>query len=283
MPSLFKILSLLALTAVSGALASPQPALALRGMPADCTVTTGFELCSRHNTPRSSHDVPSRERVPSSLTNAERLTRHLPLKPPTRQASARRAVSSPAAAAPANRGYIQVLAVDASGNPTGVLGYISKTTYVKTQYRIASSLDDALLVGRSGDHDLLTLNSETPSPAFLGLVQGRDDTSSGLATGSFNYLYLASTEQTPPNSIPRNVGNSFSAVYRDSYPAESAVWTLDPKTHMLTAQWINVDGSRPPTISFSQGSAIYFTADLKAYHQRYPAPVQKIAFVYIPA
>ncbi|KAJ7491300.1 hypothetical protein FB451DRAFT_1222733 [Mycena latifolia] len=282
MPSLFKVFSLLALTALSGVLASPQPVLAVRGtVPVDCTMAKGLRnVPPIQDSPLAPRAPVLESGVPSSLTNAERLARHLPLKPPSRRSSARRAVSSPAATL-ANRGYIQVLSVDASGNRTGVLGYISKTTYIHTQYVVSPSLDDALLVGPNGDHDLLTLTLHPP--AFLGLVQGRDDTSSNLAQGSFNYLYLASTAQTSPNATPQNVDSSFSAVYGQPYSAESAVWTLDPVTHSLTAQWINSDGSRAPTISFSQGSAIYFSGDPEAFHQMYAAPVQQIAFGYVPA
>ncbi|KAJ7461024.1 hypothetical protein B0H11DRAFT_2057849 [Mycena galericulata] len=283
MPSLFKVLSLLALTAISGALASPQPALAVPAVPHDFTTPMAptFEM-GKHRPLRSLPEAPSRDRVPSGLTNAQRLARHLPLKPPTRRSSARRALASPAAT-PANRGYIQVLSVDANGNPSSVLGYVSRTTYVHTQYVVGSSLDDALLVGPSGARDLVTLNSDTPSFSFLGLVEGREDPSSGLAQGSFNYLYLASTQQTSANSTPQNVANSFSAANGGAEQAESAVWTIDPATHVLTAQWINPDGSHAPTISFVQGSAIYFSGDLQAFNQMHPAQVQRIAFLYIPA
>ncbi|KAJ7702281.1 hypothetical protein B0H17DRAFT_1043504 [Mycena rosella] len=282
MPSLFKIFALLALTAFSGVLAAPQPVFAVRRTVPDCNVATGFEMCLRSKTTRSLPESQSRERIPCSLTNAQRLARHLPLKPPTRLSSARRALASPVpASANSNRGYIQVQSVDANGNPS-VVGYVSKTTYVGTQYVVSPSLDNALLVSPNGDRGLLTLNSDTPSPAFLGLVQGRDDTSSSLAQGSFNYLYLASSAQTSPNSTPQDVGNSFRSAYGEPYPAESAVWTVDPMTHSLTAQWINPDGSPAPTISFLQGSAIYFSGDPEVFHQMFGAPVQRIAFVYVP-
>ncbi|KAF7353596.1 hypothetical protein MVEN_01043900 [Mycena venus] len=260
--SLFKVFSLLALVAISGALASPLPApsLAVRAMLPGCTTANGIEICN--NTRRSYHEGPSRDRVPAGLTNGERLARHLPLKPPTRRSSARRAVASPAAP-PANRGYIQVL-----------------TTYAQRQYLVQPSIDDALLVAPSGDRNLVTLNSDIPSLALLGLVQSRGDTSSGLAKGISNYLYLASTEQTPPNATPQNVGNSFSSVPGGPLPSESAVWTHDPVTHTLKAHWINSDGSPAPTIAFTHGPAIYL-GDPEAFYQAHEVPVRKIAFVFM--
>ncbi|KAF7353628.1 hypothetical protein MVEN_01047500 [Mycena venus] len=277
--SLLKVFSLLALAAISSTLASPLPApsLAVRAMLPGCTTANGIEICN--NTRRSYHEGPSRDRVPAGLTNGERLARHLPLKPPTRRSSARRAVASPAAP-PANRGYIQVLSVDDNGNPTGVLGYVSRTTYAQRQYLVQPSIDDALLVAPSGDRNLGTLNSDIPSLALLGLVQSREDTSSGLAKGISNYLYLASTEQTPPNATPQNVGNSFSSVPGGPLPSESAVWTHDPVTHTLKAQWINPDGSPAPTIAFTHGPAIYL-GDPEAFYQAHEVPVRKIAFVFM--
>ncbi|KAJ7739688.1 hypothetical protein DFH07DRAFT_840073 [Mycena maculata] len=278
MPSLFKVFSLLALTVISGAFASPHDALAVHEVAHPDTtahMAPAFEMPEHHKISRSLPELSSRGRVPCSLTNAQRLARHLPLKPPTRRASARRAFASPTvAASPANRGYVQVLSVDANGRPTGVLGYVSKTTSAHTQYVIGTSLADALLVEISGDHNLRTLNSDTPSPAFLGLVQGRDDTSSSLE----HYLYLASTERTPPNATPQSIGTSFG-----TQPAESAVWTMDPATYALTVQWTNPGGALAPTNSFVQGGAIYFSDDPAAFNHRYAASVQRIAFVYVPA
>ncbi|KAJ6608607.1 hypothetical protein B0H10DRAFT_2226678 [Mycena sp. CBHHK59/15] len=285
MPSLFNALVLLGLAGISNALAAPTVTVRELTIPIDCNLDVAhtYEMCSTLTLPRSVSETPSRERVPSSMTNGERLARHLPLKPPTRRSSGRRAVPSSSTATPMKRGYIQVLSVDANGNPAGVLGYVSKNTYIKAQYVLQPSLDGALLVGQSGDHDLLTLNSDTPSPAFLGLAQGREDTSSVLAKGSFNYLSLASTEQTPPNATPQAVGSSYNTVYGGSRTAESAVFTLDSTTNALVVRWINPNGSAAPTIPFTQGSAIYFSGDPDAFRQKFSAPVQSIAFKFVPA
>ncbi|KAJ6500524.1 hypothetical protein C8R45DRAFT_978054 [Mycena sanguinolenta] len=264
---LFNVLSLLALTAVSGALASPHSAgLAVRVMQPGCAAGADFAAC--HSTRRSyRHEGPHRDEDTNfaPLTNAERLARRLPLKPPTRRSSARRATASPAPQ-PANRGYIEVWFVDDNGSR---LGYVSRTTRERRQYVVQPSMDDALLVSPSGNGDLVILNSDISSRGFLGLVQGPEDTSSGLAEGSPNYLVLASTEQTAPNATPQSVGNSVGP-----FPAESAVWTLDPVTNTLTANWINPDGSPAPTIPFIDGDTIYFAGDRQQ---------QEIVFVYVPA
>ncbi|KAJ7771671.1 hypothetical protein B0H16DRAFT_1514271, partial [Mycena metata] len=231
---MFNVFSLLAgLTALSAVLASPQPAVATR---------TSFND-SKHGSRGSPSEIPSREHAPG-LTNAQRLSRGLPLKPPSRRSSARRATSS-ASASSARRGYIQVRSVDDNGSPTGaVLGFVSKTTKAHMQYRVESSLDHALLVSWGGEHNLVTLNSDITSPNFLGLVQGPGASSSNLAKGSSNSLYLASTEQTSPNATPQDVQSSVNTRSGRSSPAESAVWTVDPNTNSLTAQWINPDQVR---------------------------------------
>ena len=76
MPSAFKVLSLLvlALPVFSGALASPHPRTRVIRKFSD-------EVYSE---PKNSEGL-SRERNPGSMTNAERLEHHLPLKPPTRR------------------------------------------------------------------------------------------------------------------------------------------------------------------------------------------------------
>ncbi|KAJ7632159.1 hypothetical protein FB45DRAFT_495013 [Roridomyces roridus] len=279
MPSIFKVLALVALT-ISGVLASPQPTRVVAAR-SDCS-NSGSEIChDGHAYPPS----PPTHHVPGHLTNAQRLARHLPLKPPTRRSSARRAVASSTPAAPAaNRAYIQVVSVDANGNADQTatpLGYVSRRTS-HAQYNVGTALEDALYVEPSG-HNLITLNSDIPSPAFLGLVQGRDDTSATLAENSFNYLYLALTEQTAPNATPQSVGSSYTAAYGGSNQAESAVWTVDPKSRVLTAQWTNPDGSNGPTKCFSQGSAIYCSGDPDAFNAKYGAAIQRIAFVYVSA
>ncbi|KAJ7074288.1 hypothetical protein C8F01DRAFT_1099968 [Mycena amicta] len=243
MPSLAKLLALLAFSTVSG-------------------------FCHGHNSARAAPEL----FVPRSLSNAERLARGLPLKPPTRPSSARRASTSPIAA---SRGYIQVLAIDREGNSHGVLGFVSRNLFQNAHYIVQPSIDDALEVSPNG-RDLVTLNTEGSSHRFLGLVQGREDTSPTLAKGSANYLYLASTDQTPSDAPPQSVGNTINDAYGGSFLAESAVWILDPVSHKLVADWINPDYSPASPIALAQGSVIYFTDDPVAFHRANPAPLQRI-------
>ncbi|KAJ6606475.1 hypothetical protein DFH09DRAFT_1120331 [Mycena vulgaris] len=290
MPSLTKVL--LALTALSAVLGSSQPGRSPvhRRLPApltdilqvpDCAVDTGSEICPPSGTPISREIGSSaRELIPSSVSNAERLARRLPLKAPSRRSSAHRARYSSTPPSPQITGYIQVLSL---GDSSSVLGYVSKNSLSGSgHYAYTASLDNALLVGVSGDGttsgNIVTLNSDYPSPSFLGLVQGRDSTSSDLATGSFNYLYLASTAPTDPGASPQDVGSKSGTIPRTS---ESSVWTIDPVTSALTAQWINTDDTPAPTISFTQSTGIYFGGDPDAFHAKYPSPIQTIALTFI--
>ncbi|CAK5279453.1 unnamed protein product [Mycena citricolor] len=229
----------------------------------------------------------SAAREPSRLTNAERLARRLPLKPPTRRSSARRAAASAQAAA---RGYIQVFAVDNAGSLGTPLGFVSSGTLRGAQYTVVPGRDAALVVAQNGGGpgragELVTLNSDSPTPAYLGLVQGRDDTSSTLSAGrNVNYLYLASTEHTSPNGGPQNVRNSVNNAFGGrGLTSESVVWTTDSSTNVLSAQWTNPDGSRAPTVPFVQGAAIYFSGNPQAFQQAYPAPIRRIVLVFVPA
>ncbi|KAF7295350.1 hypothetical protein MIND_01074400 [Mycena indigotica] len=273
MPSFTKLFTLFLCTAIPTVLATPTPKPpVLNSLPADCTMNHGFEVCHGNRAGASSESLSAR-----GLTNAQRLARGLPLKPPTRRASARRATTSPS---PVARGYIQVVALDRDGNSNDVLGFVSRNRYQNAQYLIQPAIDDsALLVTSDGPYLIL---DNDPSPhRFVGLVQGREDDSSTLAEGSSNYLYLAASDQTSSGSSPQSIGNAINDAYSGSFTAESAVWTLDPITHRLAAQWTNTDSSRAPTLAFTQGSAIYFTADLNAFQQAHSAPIQRIAFVFI--
>jgi hypothetical protein len=116
----------------------------------------------------------------------------------------------------------------------------------------------------------------------LGMVQGRDNQDSNLAAGSFHYTYLASTNETPPGSVPADVGNSYSTATGLARTSESAVWTYNSATGILSPHWVNTDGSLPAIEYFTQSTAIYMGGDAAAFNSRFPAPIFRIAFDFVP-
>ncbi|KAF8329469.1 uncharacterized protein EI90DRAFT_1401404 [Cantharellus anzutake] len=172
---------------------------------------------------------------------------------------------------------IQVLRKDNGAS----LGYISKNTFFQAQYRVQPDISDAVVVNFTVHNvhkthtgvDLLTVNSDIPNYFYLGLVQGRDDVTSILHAGSYQYAYIANTNPTPPDSPPQNVGNSYTQATGRQRTSESAVWTLDVSAGTITPVWTNPDGTQPPIQIFLQSTAVYISGDAGQFNARYPAPI----------
>jgi len=119
---------------------------------------------------------------------------------------------------------------------------------------------------------------------YFGPVVGRDSTSSDIAAGSFNYLYLDPTAApgTPPGSTPQSVPSFFSTSTGLDKQAETAVWNVNLVTGAVTAQWINTNGDTPATQIFVQSNHVYAGGDPEAFHSRFPAPVTTVSLTFIP-
>lgn len=62
---------------------------------------------------------------------------------------------------------------------------------------------DFTLNGTTGSQINLTAeNTNESAYSFLGLVVGRDSTSSDIGSGNFNYLYFDNTDGTNPGATP---------------------------------------------------------------------------------
>lgn len=83
---------------------------------------------------------------------------------------------------------------------------------------------------------------------FLGLVVGRDSTSSDISPGSFNYLYVSpvSAPGTAPGSTPQSIPSYFSTSSGLDKQAETSVWSVNVVDGTITCQWINTDHSKFP-------------------------------------
>ncbi|KAG9048576.1 hypothetical protein FS837_012517 [Tulasnella sp. UAMH 9824] len=249
------------------------------------------------------------------LSNAERFVRGLPPKKPklAQGSPLRRSQSSPVPCK-TYRGIIQVNN-KASG---AILGYLAKHSvppYTSPQ----PNESDAFIVSfkidptqDSGSAFGMTIEPDIGGYPDLGLVQGRDNTNSDISPGSFNYLYITGTAQTPPGSTPQDVGNAyFIGAPRTS---ESVVWIFNSATYQITCQWVNTDGcespprailemqsadipallfcrisphrvmmaAKPITKLFTQSNAVYAGSDPAAFQGRFPAPVTEITFTFLP-
>ncbi|KAI9639845.1 uncharacterized protein MKK02DRAFT_40173 [Dioszegia hungarica] len=214
------------------------------------------------------------------MTNAERLARGLPLnKPAPRRTSPHvaRAQSSPAPVVT----YTARIRIDRADG-TGTLGYVGAVT--GAQALLQTSAANAVVVSFSlpvGSTSGSQINLAVTSPvAFpnIGLIQGRDSTSSDLSTDSFNYIYIGETSTTAAGAPPASVGNAYTSATNNPRTAESAVWNVDVTTFRLVPTWINTDGSAAPTNLFTQGAGLYASGSQELFTNRYPA--QTIAANY---
>jgi hypothetical protein len=168
-----------------------------------------------------------------------------------------------------------IIAKDGAGT---TLGYVADDPLYWTPL-LNATITSALIVdftlnGTSGTQiNLTTENSLEMGFPYFGLVHGRDSTSSDIAPGSFNYLYLGNTNFTPPGSGTRLAGNYYSANNSVPRTSESAVWTIDVDALTLVPLWINSDLSTPTTQVFIQSNHVYGGGDADAFHTRFPAPV----------
>ena len=102
---------------------------------------------------------------------------------------------------------------------------------------------------------------------FFGLVVGRDSTSSDIAPGSFNYLYLDQMDATAPGSTPQSGPSFFATSTGLDKQGESNDWNINLSSGAVTAQWINTDGSKSYLVSPRESSSL--THQIQVCRPRY--------------
>jgi len=189
-------------------------------------------------------------------------------------------------------GCIQVLNQDNGG---AVLGYISSSTssgYYFIQSCGAKPVPPGCLkvtftTDKSGRGDRLRLtmtnSDDLPNYPLFGLNQGRVTTSSDLAPGSANYLYVGGVANpgTAPGSVPMTVSND-RPPGNGGLTSETDVWKYNSATGSLTAHWINSDHTRQKTFLFTQFNALYAGEDPGSFYAQLPVPVTNIEFKFVP-
>ncbi|KAF7331114.1 hypothetical protein MVEN_02451700 [Mycena venus] len=228
--------------------------------------------------------VPSKASAYGDMTNGERLARGLPLKAPARRTKAAR--DSAASPVPSYTAKGHLLVRNAGDN--SVIGYASHNVSVSTF--ITSDLDDALTVsvtlpvGATGGSQLNLAQVDSPNAfTFLGLVQGILSTTTDISTGSTNYLFFSSTNDTPAGSSPQQPGNAPSELFGTALSSESAVWTIDIVSGTAFPIWINSNGVAATTQLFTQSNAIFAGGDVDAFNKQSLFPLTPITLTWVPA
>jgi hypothetical protein len=168
-----------------------------------------------------------------------------------------------------------ILVEDGSGTS---LGYVQNDpNYWTPQLTPDSSsamIVDFTLNGTSGSQiNIKPENTNESAFPDLGLVVGRDSTSSNIASGNFNYLYLDNTDATNPGATPQSAPNYFATQNGLNKQSESAVWAIDVNALTIDPVWIDPDSSTPTTDTFVQSNHLYAGGDPNAFLSRFPAPV----------
>ncbi|CAA7260451.1 unnamed protein product [Cyclocybe aegerita] len=221
------------------------------------------------------------------LTHGERIARGLTMRAISAHSQYRSNVARAETSSVPKVTYRGTIEVKRQDNGES-LGYVSASTFNGAQYRYQAQAS-ALIVtvdlpaGQTSGEGLTltTENSDTGFP-LLGLVQGRDNTNTDIASGSYHYLYLGgvSSPGTPPDSAPMTIANSYTSASGLSRASETSVWNLDLATGALSAQWTNTDLSQPEMQYWTQGTALYSGADAAAFSSRYPSPIIRLTYVF---
>ncbi|KAF8154252.1 hypothetical protein B0H34DRAFT_677087 [Crassisporium funariophilum] len=278
MRSVFSVL-LCALTVSFGLGALAKPAVG----------TCSAELCDGN-----SLDVVSRSLGPSptvqrkDLSNAERLAQGLPIKPPTRRTDIvprKHLLASPVPKV--NYHGIMRLVEISTGD---IMGYVANTELSVGILSFTPVISEALQISfdinvgaTSGTNLAFTMLNGPPSGPPLGLVQGRDNTNTDLAVGSYHYLYFAgvSPPVTQPDAYPANIPNGYTSATGTVRAAESSVWSVDLVSGAITGEWTNSNLAQPPISFWSQGVALYAGSDSNAFFSRYPSRIRPFRLEFV--
>jgi hypothetical protein len=182
-------------------------------------------------------------------------------------------------------GNIQVTDTD----DNTVIGYVSKiwnndgqfvVTTTPSDY-LSAQVTDGAQTNIAGIDDDQLIDGEV-----LGATSAVDQLSD-LATGSGLYSSLGGTIPTAPGATPHYSGNSLTNAFDIETPDESAIWTDAPGTPgaLLTAQWINTDGSLAPSHLVVEAGELAVTGDPTALAMAFNGlfdPVFDVALNFVP-
>lgn len=91
---------------------------------------------------------------------------------------------------------------------------------------------------------------------FFGGMTGFSSSSYSIGPGSSNYNYLGNTAHTEPDATPAPGDNTFTRATKLDEGIESAIWSFDVSSKVLTPQWINLDGSACSLLYLWQSSVV---------------------------
>lgn len=129
----------------------------------------------------------------------------------------------------------------------------------------------------SGPFDIMATNAAFPPPFLVG-ASVAPSTTGVIGLGSPDTVGFTNVQQTPPNSPPvpsSTVPNTM---------VESAIWSFNPGTNELMAQYVNPDGSKPSTvIAYDiRENVLFFVGDIDAYNKNNDLPASAVKLYLVP-
>ncbi|KAJ7622056.1 hypothetical protein FB45DRAFT_926904 [Roridomyces roridus] len=188
------------------------------------------------------------------LTNAQRLARGFPLLKPRRRSNFPRQ-STPSAVAPLQVTCNIHVSPTNSGSqgPTGWFMQSMGGNGIFYGVQMSQSDGNALVVsfsytpGSTSHFPMLastTLYSQYP---YMAAIISADSDSNDLSSASTNYAFFGKSGDVPEGRPSPNTANSYSdATSTYGVGVETALWSYDPATRVLTPSWINDNGQRVP-------------------------------------
>ncbi|KAJ7137508.1 hypothetical protein C8R43DRAFT_1109809 [Mycena crocata] len=215
---------------------------------------------------RSPEAVPVESGLHKKATNSDRLRRGLPPLAPTRRHGS------------SHHGH----GVTKSDGTHG--GYIGQRYDGQHSYTLTHSRNTALHVKLpssspyGGSFNLLALNGPDHDHPYLGAVGARSGYR--FAHGQRGSAYLTGTGTAPANSPPSShIGSSMeSSGYRA--PGESQIWSMDCRTHEISAQWTDTDSSQHPTSLYYDPGADYLGLNSEETH--FGSGAYGVSFTFVP-
>ncbi|KAH9840862.1 uncharacterized protein C8Q71DRAFT_427196 [Rhodofomes roseus] len=248
--------------------------LANRGLPSQTPTTTSTPSLP---TPPTSSASPASSTDTAASTSADTTTISTgTTSASTDTTSTATAATTSAAPTPSCTAYVGLLQVS-GGSYTGQ--YISSESNNFGEYTTTGDSSKALQVQYQEcaneisytSINLRTLNGLSDYTNLAAIV-GFANINSNLAVGSYNYAYIGGSQgESSPNAPAQSGANSFTAASGTVKPFESDIWTIDPSTSVVTAQWVNTDGSKPTTYIVISDGVILLTADVTRFAMTYGA------------
>ncbi|KAF8896096.1 hypothetical protein BD779DRAFT_561406 [Infundibulicybe gibba] len=203
-------------------------------------------------------------------TNARRLAAGLPLNPPRHIVEKRTGKERPAPSSTPGcnvDGYLMITNEDSTR-----VGFVSKKWNDFGEYGTIAEGDDRLKVSintcSDSNSDIKTINGPYADFPFFGGIGGPSD-SPDLSGGSDSYAYFGGASQTQPGAPPADAPNAFTKATGTNKVVESAIFTLDRGSKVITAHWVNRDSSRPTTYIGLIENTLILTGDKGAFAQSF--------------